>query len=108
MIIFPYVDQDQGQTRSSSQGRPKRGTPTSLVVGPQMEDFDRMVLLKDLIDQPMLEVNSSRVCAAEVTDQPLKWWWRDPWIILNKIQQLLGLGFELGLSPEEASFLTSR
>ena len=55
-----------------------------------------MVLLKDLIDQPMLDVNSSRVCAPEVTDQPLKWWWRDPWIVLNEIQQLLGPGFESG------------
>ena len=96
VIFFLYVDQDQCPARSSSQGRPERFTPTSLVVGPQTENLDRMVLLKDLIDQPMLDVNSSRVCAPEVTDQPLKWWWRYPWIVCDEIQQLLGLGFESG------------
>ena len=75
VIVFLYVDQDQGQARSSSQGRPERGTPTSLVVGPQTENFDSMVLLKDLANQPMLYVDLSRV-RPEVTDQPLRRWRR--------------------------------
>ena len=63
-----------------------------------------MLLLENLIDQPVLDVDAARVRATQVTDELLEWRRRLERIVFYDGEKRLGLGLETGAERSFASF----
>lgn len=64
------------------------------VVGPQADDFHGLDFVEHLIDQPMLDIDSSRVGARQVAHQLFKRWRDFVGIDGDDFEQLFRLRFQ--------------
>jgi hypothetical protein len=74
------------------EGRIRR----SFVMGPHADDFHRPDVIQYLVNQTMLDIDSPRAGAGQVTHQFLERWRRLIGIFSEKVEQALGLGLETG------------
>lgn len=59
-------------------------------MGPHANYLDRLFLLQNLIDQPVLNVDAPGICAFHISQEFFKGRRPLPWIFCQKVQKLLG------------------
>src|SRR5438105_4373759 len=58
-----------------------------LVVRPHPENLHGPFLFHDLVNEPMLNINASRVCAREITDELLEPWRLTPRVLPKNLEK---------------------
>ena len=70
--------------------KPMLGAPL-FIMGPKPNDFDRSCAGKHLINEAVLNINSARIRASQVSDELFKRWWILEWILSKNLQKCLRL-----------------
>ena len=64
---------------------------------PHSDNFHRLDVVEDLINQAMLDVDSSRINTSEIAYELFVWRRVAVWVFSEQIQQAIGLRFKTGL-----------